>query len=196
MESPAIQWPPGLQKYDYVLDITFVATEPSTIDLKGMASGAQVVLHSRILPVFITWPDAISNDPHQANLPSRGTHRISLLKYRQGIAYQNESPVEEIDFIDPDVSLADDGIQSGGTIFFLHMANAHLLGSPPPEGTTQGSYINEIHNDEPLMLASGMDVTGLQESARLFHSVDSGSILSVAAVEAFQACTREIIILI
>jgi hypothetical protein len=190
VEGSQLNWPNDLEPHDYVAQVLDVATYPSTLDAKGMVSGGRLWIQGALLPLVVSWSDSVMNRPPESALPSPEDYAVAFVEADQSIA----SPAEEaLGHIMPDVILSDDGLASGCTLFFLHLANLHLLSSPP-KGIPQGLFLAEVKLDQEIKLPDGIGTTGGQTCARAFRRVGYGGLLSVAGAAALHLCESQIII--
>jgi hypothetical protein len=156
-----------------------------------MAKCGRLWLRGTLLPLIVSWAESVSKgDLAESALPSRDDYVLTLVGGDQSIAIPAEQSVA---YIMPDVILSDDGLASGCTLFFLNLANAHLLGSPP-EGTPQDLFLAEVNPDQEIKLPDGIGTTGGQTCARAFRRVGYGGLPSVAGAAALHLCESEIIV--
>lgn len=200
VESRTIAWPSTLNTYDPVTDLFDAETYPSTSNAKGVVSGGHILLRGRILPFVVTWSDTTSATSGSSQINHRGRYALTLVKDRNVLESESQtqdgiSCDENFGYIEPDVPLFEDGISSGDTIFFLHMATANLVTSAPG-GTPQGLFVTEVLLEHPPAVPDWITDTGDQSNVRVFRRIGCGGLPSVDAIAILNSCPGQIVLLV
>jgi hypothetical protein len=195
MKPMSLDWPEFFSLYQFKIDIIDVETYHSTQDTKGMLIGGRIYLEGRLLPLRVSWPETRSCKP-TSTYPFRDISYRFMLLEGDGQGETEPSALRNHGKISPDVALADDGVISGQTVYFLHVAEPRHQFGHISSDAPHGLFLVQTGIETDTGITNCSIDAGSHVVQKIFRRIGNGVVCSAEGVAALEGCARERLIIV